>query len=230
MKSRWRLVYLDVMAGPGRCKTKDSGDEFLGSPFVALGHDFSQYIFIEEDKDLADALRRRVAQHPKAKKVKIFNENWVKLAETDKFKFDDSTLVVAFIDPTGISQIPMSAMRHLARNANIDLLITIQYRLGIVWNAPQYQKAENDTVLDAFLDSHDWRSWDTHDSSEFGRKAIEEFGIQICKLGFLDTRHVSVPISQPLYRFTLFSRNSLAEKFWNEILKIDEKGQREWTF
>jgi three-Cys-motif partner protein len=230
MKSKWRLVYLDVMAGPGRCKIKDSGDEFPGSPFVALEHEFSQYIFIEEDKGLADALRQRVAKHPKAKKAKIYSESWVKLAETGKFKFDDSTLVVAFIDPTGISQIPMAAMRHLAQNAHIDLLVTIQYRLGIVWNAPQYQKAENDTALDAFLDSHDWRNWDTHDSTEFGRKAIEQFSSQICKLGFLDTRHVSVPESQPLYRFTLFSRHSLAEKFWNEILKVDEKGQREWSF
>jgi hypothetical protein len=124
----------------------------------------------------------------------------------------------------------MTAMRQLAHNPHIDLLVTIQYRLGIVWNAPQYQKSENDTVLDAFLDSRDWRAWDSQDPTEFGRKAIDQFGKEIGKLGFLGTRHVSVPESQPLYRFTLFSRHSLAEKFWNEILKINEKGQREWHF
>lgn len=32
------------------------------------------------------------------------------------------------------------------------------------------------------------------------------------------------------HRFTLFSRHPLAEKFWNEILKIDETGQRELRF
>jgi len=230
MKSKWRLVYLDVMAGPERCKLKDSNEEFPGSPFVALEHDFSQYIFVEEDKDLAGALRQRVKEHSKIKKIKLYEENWVHLAETGKLQFDDSTLVVAFVDPTGISQVPMAAMRHLARNTHIDLLVTIQYRLGIVWNVPQYQKTENDTALDAFLDSHDWRSWDAHDATEFGRMAIERFGSEICKLGFLGTRHVSVPESQPLYRFTLFSRHALAEKFWNEILKFNEKGQREWHF
>ena len=230
MKSKWRLVYLDVMAGPGCCKRKDTLEEFPGSPFVALEHEFSEYIFVEEDDGLADALRQRVNKHPKAKKVTIHNENWVRLAESGKLQFDNSTLVVAFVDPTGISQVPMSAMRQLARNPHIDLLVTIQYRLGIVWNAPQYQKAENDTVLDAFLDSHDWRGWDSQDPTEFGRKAIERFSKEICKLGFIGTRHVSVPEAQPLYRFTLFSRNALAKKFWDEILKINEKGQREWHF
>ena len=230
MKSKWRLVYLDVMAGPGRCRIKDSTDEFPGSPFVALEHDFSEYILIEEDTGLAEALRTRVDRHPKAKKVKIFNESWVKLVEAGKLKFDDSTLVVAFVDPTGISQVPMSAMRKLADNPRIDMLVTIQYRLGIVWNAPQYQKTENDTALDSFLDSREWRAWTTQDPTDFGRRSIEHFNQEICKLGFMGTRHVSVPESQPLYRFTLFSRNPLAKKFWNEILKTDEKGQREWGF
>ena len=230
MKSKWRLVYLDVMAGPGCCKRKGTLEEFPGSPFVALEHEFSEYIFVEEDDGLADALRQRVIKHPKSKKVRIHNENWVHLAESGKLQFDNSTLVVAFVDPTGISQVPMSAMRQLARNPHIDLLVTIQYRLGIVWNAPQYQKAENDTVLDAFLDSRDWRDWDSQDPTKFGRKAIEHFSKEICRLGFIGTRHVSVPESQPLYRFTLFSRHALAGTFWNEVLKIDEKGQRELHF
>lgn len=227
MRSKWRLVYLDVMAGPGRCKTRESDEEFPGSPFVALDHDFSQYIFVEDDPDLADALKRRVDEHPKAKQVSIHNESWVRLAESGKLLFDSSTLVVAFIDPTGISQVPMSAIRRLANNPRIDMLVTIQHCLGIVWNAPQYQRAQNDTVLDDFLDSRDWREWDTQDATAFGRKAIERFSQEICKLGFIGMRHVSVPESQPLYRFTLFSRHVLAEKFWNEILKCDEKGQRE---
>jgi len=34
MRRKWRLVYLDVMAGPGLCKIKETADEFDGSPFV----------------------------------------------------------------------------------------------------------------------------------------------------------------------------------------------------
>src|SRR5438105_3002721 len=57
MHDKWRLVYLDVMAGPGRCKIKDTGEEFPGSPLVALEHAFDKYIFIEESPELVAALR-----------------------------------------------------------------------------------------------------------------------------------------------------------------------------
>src|SRR5947207_15975501 len=54
MRSRFKLVFLDVMAGPGLCKIEETGEEFPGSPFVALQHDFSEYIFIEADAALVD--------------------------------------------------------------------------------------------------------------------------------------------------------------------------------
>jgi three-Cys-motif partner protein len=64
MRSRFKLVYLDVMAGPGLCEMEDTGEEFSGSPFVALDHDFTEYILIEEDAGLVGALKRRVDSHP----------------------------------------------------------------------------------------------------------------------------------------------------------------------
>ena len=227
MRQKFKLVYLDVMAGPGRCKIEETGEEFPGSPFVALEHDFAEYIFVEEDNNLAGALQERVATHAKAKRTKVICEKWDRLVESGALKYDASTLVVAFVDPTGISQVPMSAVRALASNPKIDLLVTIQYRLGIVWNAPQYFKSTNETALDLFLDSREWRNWNWKNATDFGRQALEQFGQNMQKAGFINARHVSVPEDGPLYRFTLFSRHPLGEKFWNSILKIDEKGQRE---
>lgn len=229
MRNKFRLVYLDVMAGPGRCKIEETNEEFPGSPLVALDHDFAEYIFIEEEPELVKALTQRVSNHPKAKKIKIIAENWIKVIESGRLKFDASTLVVAFVDPTGISQVPMSAMKNLASYPRIDLLVTIQYRLGIVWNAPQYLKAKNNqTALDNFLDDQSWREWESKDAGEFGRRAVEHFCNKFQKEnGFIGTRHVSIPEDNPLYRFTLFSRHPLGESFWLKILKTDEKGQRE---
>jgi three-Cys-motif partner protein len=228
MRSKFKLVYLDVMAGPGRCKIKETGEEFPGSPLVALDHDFSDYILIEEEPNLADALRQRVAVHPKARKVKVIQENWVNVVESGGLKFDASTLVVAFVDPTGISQTPMSAMKVLAKNPRIDLLVTIQHRLGIVWNTPQYRRStKGQTALDAFLDDRSWRAWKDKDPTEFGRLGVERFCENFEKEAFINTRHVSVPESNPLYRFTLFSRHPRGEDFWLKVLKMDEKGQRE---
>ena len=71
MKNKFKLVYLDVMAGPGRCKIEETNEEFPGSPLVALDYDFSEYIFIEDDVESVNALKQRVAHHPKASKIKI---------------------------------------------------------------------------------------------------------------------------------------------------------------
>ena len=177
---------------------------------------------------MVEALKKRIGAHPKADKVKIIGESWVKVVNSDRLKFDNSTLVVAFVDPTGVSQIPIAAMRKLAANPKIDLLVTIQHRLGIVWNTPQYRKAKSgQTALDDFLGDQSWHAWDDKDATEFGRLAVEHFCNSLEKEGFRNARHVSVPENNPLYRFTLFSRHPRGEDFWLKILKIDEKGQRE---
>jgi three-Cys-motif partner protein len=223
------VVYLDVMARPGKCQIEETNEEFPGSPMVALDHDFAEYIFIEEEPVLADALKQRLANHHKACKIKIIPENWIKIIVSGRLRFDASTLVVAFVDPTGISQVPMSAMKALARFPKIDLLVTIQYRLGIVWNAPHYRKSKGgQTALDNFLGDQSWRDWENQEAGEFGRLAVEHFCDKFQKEeGFIGTRHVSIPENNPLYRFTLFSRHPLGKSFWLKILKLDEKGQRE---
>jgi three-Cys-motif partner protein len=207
---------------------KETGEEFPGSPLIALEHEFHRFILIEQDSRLADVLKQRVARHPKASKVEVVQDNWVDVLEHGRMRFSGDKLVVAFVDPTGISQVPMKAMLQLIKNPRIDLLVTIHHSLGITWNVPQYTRSEiGQTALDAFLDTRDWRKWKWKDASEFARMAIDAFSQRIQEEGFIGTRHISVPLEQPLYRFTLFSRHALAEKFWNEILKIDETGQRE---
>jgi three-Cys-motif partner protein len=195
---------------------------------VALEQDFSEFIFIEENPELADSLKQRVAKHQKAKRVKVISDNWIDMVETSRLKkFDSATLVVAFVDPTGISQVPLSAMKKLADNPKIDLLVTIQHRLGIVWNTPQYRRSKDgQNALDNFLGDQSWHAWNEKDASEFGRLAVDGFCKKLEKEGFRNTRHVSVPENNPLYRFTLFSRHPRGEDFWLKVLRIDEKGQR----
>jgi three-Cys-motif partner protein len=228
MRKKWRLLYLDVMAGPGRCRIKETGEEFPGSPLVALDHDFHEFIFIEEDSAVLNALKQRVSSHSKSHLAQVVPGDWIDLAGSGKLRFDDKTLVVAFVDPTGISQIPMKAILELTKNRHIDLLVTIQHSLGITLNVHQYfRSASGQNAMDAFLDSSDWRAWKWKEASDVGRMAIDAFSRRIEREHFVGTRHLSVPEGQPLYRFTLFSRNKLAERFWNEILKIDESGQRQ---
>jgi three-Cys-motif partner protein len=148
-----------------------------------------------------------------------------------ELKFDASSLSVAFIDPTGISQVPFAAIEELIRYPKIDLLITIQYRLGIHLNLPQFHRSTSGkTALDQFLGSSDWRNWHSHDLAQLTRRAVDYFCDRIHERGFKAARHVSVPEENPLYRFAYFSRHDLGTTFWKKVTAIDEKGQRDFGF
>ena len=69
MRKKFKLVYVDVMAGPGRCKVEKTNEEFPGSPLVALDYDFAEYIFIEENLELADALKNELPTTPRQTKL-----------------------------------------------------------------------------------------------------------------------------------------------------------------
>jgi three-Cys-motif partner protein len=123
MKNRFReRVFLDVMAGPGICKIKDSGEELAGSPLIAMKHDFTKFVFIESDPKLAAALEKRIALQPKANLSTVVRRDWTKEVAEGRLTFPKG-LVVAFVDPTGIKQAPWQAMKQLLmNNSKIDIL------------------------------------------------------------------------------------------------------------
>ena len=77
MKNKFReRVFLDVMAGPGLCRIKDSGEELPGSPLIAMKHDFTKFVFVESDPELATALEKRIALQPKANLATVIRGDW----------------------------------------------------------------------------------------------------------------------------------------------------------
>ena len=65
MKDKWQCrVYIDLFAGAGRARVKDSGKVVDGSPLIALGIDnpFDMYIFCEKNPDNLNALSNRVKE------------------------------------------------------------------------------------------------------------------------------------------------------------------------
>jgi hypothetical protein len=212
MKNRFReRVFLDVMAGPGICKIKDSGEELAGSPLIAMKHDFTKFVFIESDPKLAAALEKEVAE--------------------GRLTFPKG-LVVAFVDPTGIKQAPWQAMKQLLmNNSKIDILATLQYAMGITLNVYQYldSGSEQTTALDSFLGERDWRSWlrEATDAA-FTTRVINRWVEKLGALGFHGSRQITVDANgSPLYRLALFSRHPKADEFWRKIITIDESGQRQ---
>lgn len=225
-------VFVDVMAGPGICNIRETGEEMPGSPLIALEHEFTRFVFVEADPVLAAALEKRVAAHPKARLTTVICDDWAKVAAAGRLRFDG--LVVAFVDPTGISQVPWSAMERLLRdNPKIDLLTTLQYAMGITLNAYQYIESQpgQTTALDVFLGESDWRQWErARTDSDFTERVLTRFLAKLTALGFQGSRQITVEAhGTPLYRLALFSRHPKADEFWRKITTVDESGQREFN-
>jgi three-Cys-motif partner protein len=224
-------VFVDVMAGPGLCKIKGTGEEHPGSPFIALKHPFTKFVFVESDPNLAAALQKRIADHPKAELCEVIPRDWTAEVRAGHLTFDRG-LVVAFVDPTGIKQVPWSAMqRLLTSNRKIDMLTTVQYAMGITLNVYQYVEApsEQTTALDTFLGEPDWRAWpcDRTDAA-FTARVINRWIEKLTDLGFQGSRQITVEAnSNPLYRLALFSRHPKADEFWQKISSVDETGQQD---
>ncbi len=232
MKNRFgERVFVDVMAGPGVCKVKTTGEEFPGSPLIAMKHDFTKFVFVESDPELAAALQKRIDTHPKARLATVISGDWTQAAAEGRLKFERG-LVVAFVDPTGIAQIPWKAMERLLRdNPKIDLLATLQYAMGITLNVYQYVESgsEQTTALDVFLGERDWRSW-PHDrtSADFANLVLNRWVEKLGALGFQGSQQKTVEANGvPLYRLALFSRHPKADEFWRKIITVSESGQRE---
>jgi three-Cys-motif partner protein len=219
------------MAGPGVCKVKTTGEEFSGSPLIAMKHDFTKFVFVESDPELSAALQQRIATHPKARLATVISGDWTQIAAEGRLKFERG-LVVAFVDPTGISQVPWKAMERLLRdNPKIDLLATLQYAMGITLNVYQYIESgpEQTTALDVFLGERDWRSWPRdRTDADFTARVLNRWIEKLDALGFQGSRQITVEANRtPLYRLALFSRHPKADEFWQKIITVSESGQRE---
>ena len=133
-------------------------------------------------------------------------------------------LTLAFIDPTGL-QIMFSTIERLVHNRKIDMLMTIQFGMGIRMNLPQYIQTEG-TALTEFLGNSNWRqdceaggSW-----SQIGNRILNRYMVQLKNLDYLtvEDREIQIRTDESnllLYFMVLASRHTLGKAFGVRQLK-----------
>lgn len=229
-KWKGKIAYVDLFAGPGRNVVRGTGEEIDGSPFWALNRDFAHYVFVDVPEVLT-TLKSRLARHAKLSRITLIEGDCNSALDQILAAVPPNHLTVAFIDPTGL-HIHFNTIRCLVRNRKVDLLMTIQFGMGIRMNLPQYINAEKE-VLTAFLGNSDWRD-DTEaggSMSQICRRILDRYMTQLQRLGYQTFKEdeISVRTDQNnllLYSIVLASRNKLAEHYWREVTKIRASGQR----
>jgi three-Cys-motif partner protein len=234
VSAKWggKLAYVDLFCGPGKNIIRETGEEVDGSPLLALDCDFGHYVFVDTPEILSTS-RTRLRDHAKLSRISFVEGDCNAVIDEVLRLLPADHLTLAFIDPTGL-QIRFDTIRRLVHNRKVDLLMTIQFGMGIQLNLPQYIKTQGD-ALTGFLGNSEWRKDVEEGGTLFqtGRRILDRYMAQLRGLGYLDTKDREIVRNDQnmlLYFVIMASRDALGEKFWREVTKIAPSGQRRMNF
>src|ERR1700691_1354822 len=115
-KGKWdKLIYLDILCGPGRDIDTDTNEEFLGSPLIALSISprFDHLFLADKSKKNIRALEKRISPDDRERtSIQVGDCNLI-IDEILK-KIPRRSLGLAFIDPQGF-EVDFGTLAKLAR-------------------------------------------------------------------------------------------------------------------
>ncbi|GAB4572679.1 MAG: hypothetical protein Kow0077_12780 [Anaerolineae bacterium] len=239
MKSKpWRRrFYIDLQAGPGKNFIKNSKRVFLGSPLLAIteGAGFTDYFFVEQDSNLAEALSQRCASLPAdiQKKIQILvgdcNEKVTEITkhiqQIDQPPYSPTnwnSLSLAFLDPEGL-ELNWESVKLLASLKRVDLIINFSIG-GLRRSAENALKMEpGNTQVDRFFGTQEWRTIPKRPSGKMpSNEWIDFYCGRLKQLGYESWgTPISVKNSKraELYRLLFASKHELGAKLWEEARK-----------
>ena len=220
-KSWDHRIYLELFAGPGRCFVRQTKKEESGSPLRILETDFTKFIFVEMNREAAEALATRIDGHRNASRVEIWCGDCAEAIE--KIVIPPKSLSFTFIDPTRIGHAPFKLISILEAKSRSDILLNIPIGTDIKRNLHNYlAKSGPDAPLTNYLGCDDWKKLAQNSAPSFCRGFWELYKRQLARIGYEfvgDTQQVTSPGNVPLYYLLFASKHELGEKFWNETLK-----------
>jgi three-Cys-motif partner protein len=102
-KKRWdRLIYVDLLCGPGRDLETETGEEFLGSPLIALSvkPHFSHLYLADKSEQNIRMLEKRISESDKSR-VTLRVGDCNDVIDEVLAQISGRTLGLVFLDPQG---------------------------------------------------------------------------------------------------------------------------------
>ena len=245
MRNKWSVRhYIDLFAGPGKNIDRDSGTVFLGSPLVALNttYPFTDYFFVDACEENVETLQERCAASPHSDKVHIRTGDCNEVVDkiVGQIEPDDwCSLNLTFLDPEGM-EMRWDTVVRLADLRRMDLIINYPQG-GLNRCMPLAVEAEEETSVDAFFGSREWRviyreSYVQGKTSGLHRKLIDLYKSRLKDLGYRQVLAANqigdeplirnIRRSAPLYRLLFASKHPLGHDFWHKVTRRDIYGQQ----
>jgi three-Cys-motif partner protein len=235
-------VYIDLFAGPGKCRIKILKKEIPGGALRAssLGEaPFSRIILNDLSRNNCEALSQRI------ERAEIHNGDAniiieavvsdLLVAKYDKYHF-------AFLDPFATENLKFDTIRQLSKMKRIDIMIN--FPIGPIRRNYKKWLRRGGEILDEFLGTDEWRQIvaKSHEAT-FCNTLVDIYYRQLISVGFpekglgvIDEQgndYLGASIARVknsrnvvLYYLILASKHNLAANIWKSILKTPPSGQR----
>ncbi|MEK7214177.1 MAG: three-Cys-motif partner protein TcmP, partial [Chloroflexota bacterium] len=154
-KKKWeRLAYIDLLAGPGRDANRETGEDFEGSPLIALNVQppFHKLYLGDVNARHVQTLRRRIPAEDLARRVDLQVGDCHERVKKVVRDLSRGTLGLAFVDPEGF-EVRFELFRELAR-AQVDILFLFPTG-GVARNLRLFAVREH-SPMDGLIE--DWRN------------------------------------------------------------------------
>lgn len=232
MKFKWnQLVYVDLFAGAGYAKIKETNKTYLNSALLAMSipSPFSKYILCEQDEERFEALSARVKRdfsHLNCELIKgDSNKNVDKVIKAlPPFGKGNTRLPFCFVDPYSLN-LNFSTIKALGQTL-MDFLILQALHMDANRNFETYLNDEN-TKIAEYLGVANWRKLFENEGrvyrKDFVKFLADQYQEQMKKLGYQNAKHMhqirSNEKNLPLYYLSFYSKHPTGEKFFKEVQK-----------
>jgi three-Cys-motif partner protein len=228
MKNKWTRVYIDLYAGAGLCRIEGRKEVLLGSPLIALSVDapFDCYIFCESDANRFAALKARVEKSYSRHNTHLIPGKFEEHIDEICSLIPAKSLALCLVDPFDCD-FNINDLKPISKSARgVDFLCLLALHMDAKRAIHHYWKS--DSKIDRMLGNSTWRArWNNRSDihEDFANFLAVEFAKSMSEAGYLKT-----PIHQmkavkthdknvPLYFLALFSKEQLALKLWDQVLK-----------
>jgi len=236
MKKYWdKRVYIDLYSGAGKAKIEKSNQVLYSSPLLSLKVPvpYDQYVFCDKNIKFIDALEKRVNSEFKNSNVNFVigdcNEkvdNIISFLPTPGY--NNKILTFCFVDPFALI-VKFNTIKKLSERF-VDFLVLLAFGMDGKRNIQYYLK-DNNTRIDDFLGSNEWRKkWSKAESEGVNlvKFLADEFTEKMVSLNYKSeaiNNFISIRSDEknlPLYYLGFYSRSSRGYDFWKKVRKRNE--------
>jgi three-Cys-motif partner protein len=222
-------AYIDLFAGPGRARIRESAQVIDGSPVVAAKAalastvPFSHMYVADADPQLCDAAVKRVQAAGGV--VTGFTASAEAAAKLIVANLNPDGLHFAFLDPYNLEGLTFATIKQLSGLHHVDILLHLSVS-DLQRNLGRYSAALH-SPLDEVAPG--WRSAiDLRQSENSLRVAyVSYWQFKMQELGFTHrgVELVTGSKNQRLYWLVFLSRSEFANDLWDKIRHISGQGQ-----